>query len=246
MVSALNSCLTQKGLHAWVEQGPTPEQFTFRTILVPSRQSEAPATVEALHIENAVCQGVVAEGAKVGADGGELLCERTNKEAVSILFDADVYVQKDTPLALDPIFVPPPLPERKPIYIRAVDYTRGIDVAPANGEVAHYGRGEVLLNAPKYIARPNMAEYEFEAEASGLYTLSIEYAAAQSRPVSISINDKEFRAAALAETTGCWDMSCQRLVRVGEVRLLAGENKIRISRENVFPHLRTIRFDPKE
>lgn len=257
MVSALESCLKKPGLHAWIEQGPTMEMFSFRARFTPSTSFGVPnPVVEAFSVKNAKCEGVIGVGRSIGADGDEISCSRlpseksgcvTSYDAASILFDADYAVDKDTPLFLRsfciPIPPPPlPIPVKESIYIRAIDYTNGIDVAPAGGAVASYG--DVLLNAPPYNSRPNMAEYKFSASAAGKYNLSIEYAAAQSRPVKITINGEPYRAAALSGVTGCWELACQHVEKVGDVRLLEGLNTIRIERGDVFPHLRTIRFDP--
>ena len=129
------------------------------------------------------------------------------------------------------------------ITIRAIDIVRGCDVAPASGVTAIYGQG-VLINAPPYTERPNCAEYSFIAPSSGNYRLEIEYAAAQSRPVQVTLNGVLVNQSAIAQITGGWMPENQRWTEVGTYRLKKGSNSLLLERKAVFPCIRALRWTP--
>jgi hypothetical protein len=133
-------------------------------------------------------------------------------------------------------------PVRKPISLRAAAYTRssGIEV----GVVPAWGLTSIH-NAPPYTPRRNMAEYDFTASAGGRYRIEVEYAAAESRPVVISLNGAVVNAAGLAEITGGWSDEFQRRSAQGDVTLKQGLNTLQFKRDNYFPHIRGIRFVPE-
>lgn len=132
----------------------------------------------------------------------------------------------------------------RPTEIRrgATAFDSGLNVAPASGETALYGPG-VLLNAPPYNARPNSATYRITA-CGGTYSLHIEYAAAQARPVIVRVNGETVSNSALNSTTGGWTPGFQRWDFVSNVYLNSGGNTLVISRGDVFPHIRAIRLTP--
>ena len=115
------------------------------------------------------------------------------------------------------------------LEIAAADFVRACDVAPAAGSAGQYGQG-VILNAPPYSDRPNCAEYDFAAPAAGVYRLEIEYAAAEPRPVRVSVNGRLITEAALADATGCWTPNCQQWTGVADIALAAGRNTLLLER----------------
>lgn len=130
------------------------------------------------------------------------------------------------------------------IVIAAASFKTSSNVAPGAGRAASYG-SDVVLNAPPYNARPNMVEYDFNAAAAGKYSLSIEVAAAQARPVRVLLNGALVNGNALNVATGGWTPEFQKWVPVpAEISLRAGANTLRIERDNVFPHIRTLKFEP--
>lgn len=135
--------------------------------------------------------------------------------------------------------------ERLTIYVPASRFVRAERVAVASGQVARYGEG-VVLNAPPYASGPNAAEYQVVAPTPGAYRFEAEYAAAESRPLVVSVNGEAISRSAFAETTGCWDPVCQRWMSQGLVRLRQGQNSLRLETTGVFPHIRTMRFTPIE
>jgi len=135
---------------------------------------------------------------------------------------------------------------RSRIDIPAASFTRSENVAAgakACGEGA-YGTG-VILNVPPCRHARNVVEYQFIADAAGRYRFYAEYAAAESRPVMITLN-----GVVLGETmgvvTGCWYERCQQWHPVGAatVELRAGVNTMRVERDSYFPHIRAFRFEP--
>lgn len=213
-----------------------------RTVFNPAADDDYPI-VGSFFVAGGDCEGAMEVGVPIGPDGTELLCWRSSDDGVEVLFDADSFVIKDTPLSLQPIFRPPPTPLQQPIFIRAVEFSTSRDVVPASGVTALYGV-DVIHNAPPYNNRPNMVEYQFNVQAGGRYLLEAEYAAANSRPVELVINGQTVRNAALNEVTGCWTPNCQRWLSQGEVTLRTGENIMRVQSTSVFPHIRAFRFQP--
>jgi hypothetical protein len=131
------------------------------------------------------------------------------------------------------------------VYLSASEFTNGSGVAMATGEVARYGN--VLMNGgPPYTDRPNSVEFQFRVPVSGTYQVWAEYAAADPRPVRIDVNGALLTRSGLSASTGCWEASCQQVLNQGEVRLNAGANMLRISRDSVFPHIRAFKFVPIE
>ena len=139
----------------------------------------------------------------------------------------------------DPVPRKPAVP---PIVISAVDFANGQNVAPSSGgAAASHGTG-ILLNAPPYSHRPNAAEWNVFASVGGKYRLDVEYAAAEARRVSVKVNGKEWRASALNAATCGWALDCQAWFNLGDLTLNTGNNIIRFERENMFPHIRTLKF----
>jgi len=134
---------------------------------------------------------------------------------------------------------PPPPPPLKEVEIRAVDFNRrdGIEANTALCEILCIHN---ILNPN--IARPNMAEYNIPFERKGFYKIFIEYAAAQSRPVEIRLNGKLVRGDGLSIVTGDW-CNFQWHEQV-IVEVIQGNNTLNLYRSNVFPHIKTIKFEP--
>ncbi len=85
-----------------------------------------------------------------------------------------------------------------------------------------------------------MQRSSVSAARGGKYRLLIEYAADEERPVSIEINNKQVKAGALKALTKDWCLT--RWEDVGDFELKRGNNFVRIYRDNVFPHIRTVRL----
>ena len=137
---------------------------------------------------------------------------------------------------------PPPTPAKQraaKIEIAAVKFTSSQNVA---GNVfAQFG--DVITNDPPAVAHANMAEWKFRA-IGGPYRLYVEYAAAESRPVNVFVNGQTVARGVLGDTTGCWMLQCQHVVAIATVTLADGANVIRIDSPSIFPHIRTLIFDP--
>jgi hypothetical protein len=99
----------------------------------------------------------------------------------------------------------------------------------------------LVYNQPPYEATPmNAAEYRFAATRAGRYRMLIEYAADEPRPVNIEINKSLVARDVLKSISKSWCLT--RWEEVGEFELRRGNNFVRIYRESVFPHLRTIKL----
>lgn len=126
------------------------------------------------------------------------------------------------------------------IIIEAASFVKGEGVAmSANG----YG-ADALMNGPPYSAVANAAEWAFNVPISGRYELFAEYAAAVSRPVTISFNGLVKFRNALAAGTGGWYPGNRQAISQGIVDLAAGATTMRVDRHDVFPHIRGFRLVP--
>jgi hypothetical protein len=130
---------------------------------------------------------------------------------------------------------------REVIEIPAVRFSRGGHV-----EAGILPYGDVIHNAAPYGPAPNWVDYDFFASSGGEYDLWIEYAAAEPRPVDILLNGRSVLTGGLSQMTGGWNIANQTLSRQCTVELLKGQNTLRLERDNVFPHIRTIRLIPSD
>lgn len=146
-------------------------------------------------------------------------------------------------------FYLPPVPpvEPKPIDVPALveipakNFNRSLNIEIG---VLPYG-SDVIHNAPNYGPQPNMAEYDFFLPAGGNYDFEVEYAAAESRPVQITLirnGEIVFDVSGLTETTGGWNN--QQIRRQNSTHLQKGAYTLKLYRDNVFPHIRMLRFKP--
>ena len=141
------------------------------------------------------------------------------------------------------IHIPAPTPPKvePPIVILAKNFVNPLNVALSTETRADYG-ADVLHNAPPYNARPNAAEWVFAVPKAGEYKFETEYASAQNRPVTVSINGAVVRSAAMNPATGGWEVKDQSWNDEGQVTFPQGEVRMRVERGDVFPYIRAFRF----
>lgn len=120
----------------------------------------------------------------------------------------------------------------------ATNFVRGSHVGV---NVEGYGPN-LLLNSPPTEVAANSAEWDFAVSKSGTYEIFTSYAASVSRPVTISVNGNTVFSNAMASITGGWFEQNVQEYSEGRVTLSAGANTLRVSRSNVFPHIRNIRL----
>lgn len=89
------------------------------------------------------------------------------------------------------------------------------------------GAGIGVIVSPKY---PAYVEYAIPMTAGGRYDLWIRYAAAESRPLTLSINGKIVTLTACSEITTGWYPNDQRARRVAVIELNKGVNTLRLER----------------
>ncbi len=94
--------------------------------------------------------------------------------------------------------------------------------------------------------RTNTAVYRIPDLIPGKYSLLVEYASVESRPVEISLNRTVVNPNGLAETTGGWGLNNQEWKFQGYVEFEnSNENTLEFQRQNdVFPHIRAFKFVP--
>src|SRR5262249_9084444 len=91
---------------------------------------------------------------------------------------------------------------------------------------------------------PNFAEFDVAIEKAGAYQLEMRYAAAESRPVQLSINGEQVKADAAGHITGSWNPDTQTWEIAGLFPLAAGMNTIRLERAQPFPHFDKLLIAP--
>lgn len=131
----------------------------------------------------------------------------------------------------------------KPIEFAASTFSFGQNIATDTSSISGGCWNGLVLNAPPYRDVLNAGRWNFNVEKSGMYQFEIEYASAESRPVSISINGAS-AVPALSAITGGFCGSDVTTSIIGIFQLEAGGNVVTITRNSFFPHLKTLRFTP--
>ncbi|MCP4189206.1 MAG: DUF1553 domain-containing protein [Planctomycetaceae bacterium] len=117
------------------------------------------------------------------------------------------------------------------LLLEAEDFKRG----NLRKDSDNYGPSiGVLVNQGQ---RPNKVEYEIEIESAAWYQLELRYAALESRPCLLTINDKHFELPIAAQVTGGWYPDHQAWHAEALIYLRAGKNVLRLEQPNAFPHI---------
>lgn len=103
LVQALRDCLTQTGLHVWIEPGGAPDEFLFRTLYNPSGDPSFVRVVSFEHSSNVSCRNPLRPGARLTSAGHTLLCARKDSAGSTIVLNASVRSIEHSPLRLPPI-----------------------------------------------------------------------------------------------------------------------------------------------
>jgi hypothetical protein len=126
------------------------------------------------------------------------------------------------------------------IVIEAENYDRG----NVKRDFAAYGQKiGVIYNAGPL---PNLAEYDITLPTAGTYQVELRLAAAESRPVELTVNSQVISSAAAALVTGSWYPDTQTWSVEGVVALPAGKSTLRLRREGPFPHFDKLALVPRE
>jgi hypothetical protein len=109
-------------------------------------------------------------------------------------------------------------------------------------ETENYGRGiGVLVNQGP---TPNFVEYDVEIASTGLFQLDLRYAAAESRPCTLSIDGRPIHSGVAAGITGGWAPDAQSWSVEAVVPLTAGRHVLRLEQPHCFPHIDQIVLAP--
>jgi len=106
-----------------------------------------------------------------------------------------------------------------------------------------YGVGIITNNSSA--VQEDKAVYNVNFSCSGKYDVEIYYTSAQSRPIQVSLNNIVINSNACGNVTGGWYSQTLKWEYVGVVNAKKGTNTFQLYRNNVFPHIRFIRFIPK-
>ncbi|HEV3415534.1 MAG TPA: hypothetical protein VG056_01920, partial [Pirellulales bacterium] len=86
------------------------------------------------------------------------------------------------------------------------------------------------------------AEFDFNVPIAGKYRLELCYAAAEPRPLKVSLNGSVVKERAATDVTGNGFPDGQRWSREGVFRLRQGRNTLRLEAEGPYPHLSRLAF----
>lgn len=125
------------------------------------------------------------------------------------------------------------------IIVKASDFWTGenVNIGPANG-----CRDNLVYNQAPYTGSGNSVTYRIGLKSSGRYQLFVEYAAEVARPVEVAVNSQSIFSGALRNVSGSWCFHQARWDNVGLIELKKGENFIRFSTSDLFPHFKTLKL----
>jgi formylglycine-generating enzyme required for sulfatase activity len=92
---------------------------------------------------------------------------------------------------------------------------------------------------------PVLVEYDIDFPASGSYQLSVRYAAANERPVTLFLDGK-MSASVCCQETGAWNTSGAKWVKGADLYIPAGKHTVSLQRAGDFPHVVCLRFTSPE
>lgn len=131
--------------------------------------------------------------------------------------------------------MPPP---SDALVLEAEKFTRGNVVR----DFTTYGQEiGVVYNAGEI---PNFIEFDLTIAQGGIYQIELRFAAADPRPVRISIDGKPLKEQAAEKATGSWNPDSQTWQAECLIDLKAGEHVLRIDRAGPFPHLDKVAIVP--
>ena len=131
------------------------------------------------------------------------------------------------------------------IYIQ-MSQASNLNGTEVGGGLANDYGVNVIHNGPPYdVDRFNAASFNVSIPSRQTYELRVEYAAQESRPVDVVINDTTIASGALAKPTGGWAIDHQQWSDIQTLTFDPGEYTITLQRNGVFPHIRTIALVPQ-
>ena len=124
------------------------------------------------------------------------------------------------------------------LLIEAENFSRGNGLKTFDG----YGKDiGVLLSSG-----PTQVEFDLPIEKAGKYSLHMRYAAADSRPAKLSINNKLINEMATGNVTGTWYPDSQKWFWEGTFQLDAGINVLKFDWATPTPHIDKILVLPSD
>lgn len=146
---------------------------------------------------------------------------------------------------LSTTFMPRP---QEVIEIQGADFVAGDSVNIYRDTKKNSCWVGMLMNGPPYRTKEhgNAAEFRFHANAEATYTLMAEYAAARERPLLLRLNGEIISETALGKTSDsnreAWCGYAAFWDTVAEVRVQRGLNRVTLSTEKFFPHIKGLRL----
>lgn len=123
------------------------------------------------------------------------------------------------------------------VVVEAETVKQGNLVALRDG----YGEGIGVVIGP---GGANHGELEFTVTHADSYVVAVRYAAAEARPMRLTVAGKLVNPAACGQVTGSWFPDTQRWFSEGQCRLPAGPCTIHFDRDGPIPHIDKLMFVP--
>lgn len=136
--------------------------------------------------------------------------------------------------------IPPPPCKFENVKIDASSFIESTNIC---NNCHNYGAG--IITNKNSTDQENKAVYEVNIKCSGQYEIEIYYAAAESRPLQLLVNNETINSNACNGTTGGFKSRYLKWEKQGLVTMEEGINRVELYRNSYFPHIRSIRFTPK-
>jgi hypothetical protein len=124
------------------------------------------------------------------------------------------------------------------VVFEAENFARGQATKVFDG----YGAGIGIIAS--FGPEPSFAEYDVELADDGVYQIELRYAAADPRPVRLSVDGVTLKADAANQRTGSWNPDTQTWFAEALVSLPAGKHTLRLERREPFPHFDRLAIVP--
>ncbi len=247
--NCINKCHGVPGLYSEVIKSDS----LFVTIQIyyqPGKQAQ-PGPIEPLKIN----ETIIYNGSVANMEAGEIL--KVGEYISPFQTIRKIIVREDNKILTGVInagnlgtefkvnrFQKPDIPkcELKEQSIDACNYIKNLSVNICNN---CHGYGNCIITNNSSKIQENKAVYDVIFDCPGRYKIQIYMTSALVRAFQVSFNDKVVNSSSCAVNTGGWHSNTLKWIDVVYVDVVPGVNRLTLYRNDVFPHIRAIRFIPE-